>query len=172
METEEILTKLINRVSDKLKDAIINFNRIFDEEQNKIRQLAEKLGIKVVEKDSKTKNSITRNTEKIVLLPVAEACVLAILRQLTKLADEQTEPIHVPPDRFRKFVLREAFYSTRFKRAIGLEDEKAKEAIEITGEFLILDKCFKSKQKISLNENTYIINRQQEKGGFIVERLA
>jgi hypothetical protein len=173
-----IFEELSETVAKNLKTAIIDFNQMFQEETDVLRRLAAELGADAPKNIERNRDSIIFNTERAVLLPIAEACVSAILRELLQIAQHRFEPFHVPLERFRDFILRDAIQSERFKRAIGFnyeiatDYEKVKTAITVASDVFLNTDLLKTAAELEVNENMYEIYLHQNRDGFYVRQIA
>jgi hypothetical protein len=159
MATQTILAQLYDAVTERLEDALIDFNKIFEMEMETLQRFADELGLGVTEFQNKFEED-GHHTSKIALMPVVQKCVLTLLREVFKLGKRNSE-INIEADRLHYICDSPAIDRETFPQSLGLSVDDAKFALHTTAQVFLETNLFQTPTTLTMDAEEYEISRSE-----------
>lgn len=162
MRTQEILEELYIAVIDKLRTGLIDFDQIIQTEKKTLTRIAEMLEVGVEESLNQSNDEDRHHTATLALMPVAQRCVIIMLRSLLKTSKESPDK-EFSEERLEYVWANYTFDWDKFPQSIGLDEEAAKFAVAMTAQTLLETNLFQTPQSLEMDGEKCQIVRKQDK---------
>ncbi len=156
MTTQEILQSLYDAVIDKLYSDLKYFNEIFAAEEETLNNLAEEFNLDVADPLNLLDEEDRWHTAKVALRPVAQKCVVTMLRELIKQC-ERPQYIAFSKERMSHIWNNNAFNWETFPRSVGLNMDEARFAVDAAARVLQETNLFRSPAVLTMSGMKYEI---------------
>ncbi len=167
MSTQEILKKLYESVVELLVDRLIDFESIFKSEEQTLANLADELQISVSDLSNTEHVEDKRDTARITLLPIAQECVVYLIRAVLRAAINSSNP-QFSNERLEYIAEQYAFDWDNFPKSLGLDEERAKFAVTATLGVIKNTNLFDSTVSLSMDGTNFEITRYED--GFRIKQ--
>jgi hypothetical protein len=160
VETQRFLDKAYFLVASSLQEYMHQFTQSTDEELKKLRDLAREADIPI----SDTHVLATEREKiltKIVWLPVAQECVVTLLRAILEKSRGGHGKIEIHPENLRD-ITNEIVSHANFSLSLGLSPEDAKVALLRAKDTIFERDLFAQPIKLAVDDNTYLVHREDD----------